>query len=280
MTSLVDLWCGVRRNPWKTLQHIFTSFSVILTVARGITYFIPAVKIEGWFSLSAAVFASICYGLKKAWKPSRIEIPVAHCNTVIEVIFGDLFKQDGIRAIAVNEFFDSKLGKPVSDKSVHGIFIQTCFGGHPESFDKQVDEQLRDIEAEEVVKVEGKSRCYPIGSTALITVNQDRYLAFAFAKTDPKTCKAYSDVTLMWVSLHKLWQRVRIESGGYPVSLPLVGSGLSGIGLPTRNLLDLMILSAITETKEKEVTQKIRIVLHRGRFDELDLRDVRQHWKE
>jgi hypothetical protein len=280
MTSLVDLWCGICRRPWKTLQYIFTGFSVILTLARGITYFIPAIKIEGWLSLSAAVVISIGFGLRKVWKPSRIEIPVAHCNTVIEVIFGDLFKQDGIRAIAVNEFFDSKLGKPVSDKSVHGIFIQTCFGGHPESFDKQVDEQLKNVNGEDVVKVEGKSKRYPIGSTALITVNQDRYIAFAFAKTDPNTCKAFSDVALMWVSLHNLWQRVRIESGGYPVNLPLVGSGLSGIGLPTRNLLDLMILSAITETKKKEVTQRIRIVLHRGRFDDLDLRDVRQHWKE
>ncbi len=131
-----------------------------------------------------------------------------------------------------------------------------------------------------VEKVDGKSKCYPIGSTALITVNQDRYMAFAFAKTEPNTCKAYSDVTLMWVALHKLWGRVRIESGGYAVNLPLVGGGLSGLGLPTRDLLNLIILSAITETKAREVTKRIRIVLHRDRFDHLDLRDVKQFWKE
>jgi hypothetical protein len=85
---------------------------------------------------------------------------------------------------------------------------------------------------------------------------------------------------MMWVALNDLWQRVRIESGGYAVNLALVGSGLSGLGLPTRDLLNLIILSAITETKAKEVTQRIRIVLHRSRFDDLDLRDVKQHWKE
>jgi hypothetical protein len=280
MMSLVDLWRGIYRHPWKTAQYIFTSFSVIFTLVKAITYFIPAIKFEGPIVLATAIVISIVFGLRKVWKPSRIEIPIAHCNTIIEVIFGDLFKQDGIRAIAVNEFFDSKLGKPVSDKSIHGIFIQKCFGGHPEPFDKQVDEQLTKIESQEVEKIEGKSKCYPIGTTALLSVNQDRYLAFAFAKTDPKTCKASSDVTLMWVALHRLWQRVRIESGGYPVNLPLVGSGLSGIGLPTRTLLDLIILSAITETKEKEVTQRIRIVLHRDRFDAIDLRDIRRHWKE
>lgn len=105
-------------------------------------------------------------------------------------------------------------------------------------------------------------------------------MVFAFAKADPDTCKADSDVTMMWKALHKLWQRLRNESGGYPVNLALVGSGLSGLGLPTRDLLNLIILSAITETKAKEVTQRIRIVLHRDRFDDLDLREVKQYWRE
>ena len=280
MRSLADLWRGVSRHPWKTAGNIFTSFSVLFTLAKALNFFIPAIKFEGPFALAVAVVISIGFGLKKVWKPSRIEIPIANCNTTIEVVFGDLFEQDGIRVVAVGEFFDSKLGKPVSDKSVHGLFLQKCFGGYPEPFDKQIDEQLKNREFSEVAKVEGKSRRYAIGTTALIAVNQDRYIAFAFARTDPDTCKAYSDVTTMWVALHELWQRVRVESGGHAVNLPLVGSGLSGLGLPSRDLLNLIILSAITETKSKEVTQRIRIVLHRGRFDDLDLRDVKQHWKE
>ncbi len=279
MRSLTDLWHGIYSHPWKTLQYTFASFSVIFTLVRGITHFIPAFKIEGTFPFALAVGISLVYGLGKAWKPSRIELPVANCNTVIEVIFGDLFTQSGIRVIAVSEYFDSKLGKPVSDKSVHGMFLQKCFGGHPEPFDKQVDEQLKDITSCEVGKVEGKSRRYPIGSTVLITVNQDRYLAFASAKADPKTCKVYADVGMMWGALHALWQRARVESSGDAVNLPLVGSGLAGLGLPPRDLLNLIILSAITETKVKEVTQRIRIVLHRSRFDELDLSDIIKHWK-
>jgi hypothetical protein len=84
----------------------------------------------------------------------------------------------------------------------------------------------------------------------------------------------------MWNALNDLWKRVRIESGGHPVNLPLVGSGLSGLGLPTRDLLNLIILSAITETKAREITQRIRVVLHRSRFEDLDLRDVKQFWRE
>ena len=193
------------------------------------------------------------------------------------MLFGDLFEQNGIRAIAVNEFFDSKIGKPVSDKSLHGMFLQKCFGGHPEPFDKQVDEQLKEIIGDEVEKIDGKTKSFPIGTTAIINANQDRYLVFALSKTNPNTCKADSNVSMMWDALHELWQRTRIESGGHDLNLPLIGSGLSGLGLPTRDLLNLIILSAITETKAKEITQRIRVILHRDRFDDLDLRDLKKH---
>lgn len=278
MKHLGDLWLGISSRPWKLAEYTFAGFCVVLTILRGITYFFPVIKFEGVRSLAVALVIGIIYGLKTAWKPSQIEMPVANCDTVIEILFGDLFTQDGIRVIAVSEFFDSKLGMPVSNKSLHGIFLQKCFGGHPETFDKQVDEQLKNIKGREVEKSEGKSKCYPIGSTALITVNQDRYLAFALTKADPKTCKVFSNVTMMWEALDALWQRARIESNGDAVNLPLIGSGLAGLNLPTRDLLDLLILSAITETKIKQVTQRIRIVLHRDRFGDLNLSDVKAHW--
>src|SRR5712664_816070 len=160
MRAFYDLWRGIWRHPWKTTQHIFTSFSVIFTLVKAITHFIPAIKIEGRFALVSAITVSVIYGLWKVWKPSRVEIPVANCNTVIEVVYGDLFAQEGIRAIAVSEFFDSKSGKPVSSKSVHGMFLNKCFPGGPESFDRQVDEQLKGIACEEIPeKVEGKTKC-------------------------------------------------------------------------------------------------------------------------
>jgi len=280
MKSINDLLNGIFRRPLKTGGYVFTAFSVIFTLIKAITHFAPTIKIEGPIALAIVTVVSICFGLKKVWKPSKIEVHIANSNTVIEVLFGDLFEQSGIRVIAVNEYFDSKIGKPVSDKSLHGIFLQKCFGGHPEPFDKQVDAQLKEIVSSDCAKSDGKTKIYPIGSSALIDVNDDRYLVFAFAKTNPETCKAYSDVTMMWVALHELWQRARIESGGHEINLPLVGSGLSGLGLPTRDLLNLIILSAITETKSKEVTQKIRVILHRDRFEDLDLRDVKKHWEE
>lgn len=281
MNSIRDLWRGLVRSPVKAFGYAFSSFSMIFTVIKALNHFVPQVKIEGTVTFAAVVVTSVVVGMKKVWKPSKIDICVANCATKIEIVFGDLFTQEGIRAVAVNEFFDSKLGKPVSDRSLHGMLIQKCFGGHPEPFDKQITEQLVNVVATMVPeKIEGKNQRYDIGTTAMLEANSDRYLVFALSHSDPQTCKASADVTMMWNALNKLWERARIECGGHSLNLPLVGSGLSGLGLPTRDLLNLLILSAITVTKASEITTKIRIVLHRDRFNDLDLRDVKKHWEE
>jgi hypothetical protein len=277
--SLNDLGFNIRKHPWKTVTYIFTCFSVIFTIVKATNQFIPKVEISGPIPLAAALLISVGWGLKKIWKPSKTAINVANCNTCIEVLFGDIFEQDGIRAIAVTEFFDTKLGRSVSDKSLHGAFLKRCFGGYQDAIDKQLEEQLKDVESSTVPKEDGKNQCYPIGTTTVIKVNDDRYLLFALAKADPTTCKAFSDVELMWRALHRLWARARVECGGHPVNLPLVGSGLSGLSLPTRDLLNLIVLSAIAETKVNEITQTIRIILRRDRFEDIDLREVKQHWE-
>src|SRR5439155_23883344 len=161
-----------------------------------------------------------------------------------------------------------------------GIFLNKCFGGYPQPFDNQVHANLKDIPPLETVeRGDGKLKRYPIGSTAVLTADKDRYIAVALTRTDVSTSKVSADVRMMWIALHNLWQRARIECGGAPLNVPLIGSGLAGLGLPTRDLLNLIILSAITETKEKLITNVIRIVLNRDRYDELDLRDVKQHWE-
>jgi hypothetical protein len=121
----------------------------MFTLVKAITHFFPSIKIEGLPFLIAITCISVGFALKKVWKPSKIKIKTAQSDTIIEVLFGDLFVQSGIRIIAVNEFFDSKIGNPVSDKSLHGIFLQKCFGGSHLPFDQQVDEQLKGLDGEE-----------------------------------------------------------------------------------------------------------------------------------
>lgn len=269
---------GIKHHPWRAFTYFFASFSVLWTLIEGFTYFISSLDLRGPASLITVTMIGIFYAALMIRRPSKIQISIRHTNTKLEVVFGDLFKEDGFRAIAVNEFFDSELGLPVSEKSLHGILISKCFSGHRQAFDQIVEKELEGVLAENIPRAQGKTRKYPIGATAEIQVNTDRYLCFALCKTDITTCKAYSDIATLWQALQGLWQKARIVLGGTSLILPLVGSALAGIGLPARELLDLIILSAITETKRKEITTCIRIVLTPDRFDSVDLMEVQKYW--
>ena len=248
MQSLKDLWRGIKRHPWKTLGYVFTAFSGLFTVVKGINQFFPGVQIEGAYAFAVVILVSICFGLKKVWKPSKIKIKVANSDTTIEVLFGDLFAQDGIRAIAVNEFFDSALGKPVSEKSLHGYFLNKCFGGYPQPFDKQVDEQLANEPCEETPRSEGKTKKYKIGTTAMLNAEKDRYLVFALTHTDVTNCMASADVTMMWIALHHVWQRARAECGGTALNLPLIGVFVALLRLPMSLISALVALLCVVGT--------------------------------
>lgn len=270
---------GIRHNPLRAFIYWFASFSVLWTLIEGFIYFMPSLNLQGPASLVVVAVIGIIYTAATIRRPSKIEIPIHHTNTQIEIKFGDIFEEDGYRVIAVSEFFESEIGIPVSAKSLHGIFLSKCFGGHNQTFDQIIDKELEESPSENVSKLQGKTRKYPIGTTATVSVNNDHYLCFALTKTEIDSCKVNSDVQILWKALSGLWHKARISLGGSALVLPLVGSGLSGIGLPTRDLLNLIILSVITETKRKQITTCVRIILTVDLYDKIDLKEVKRHWR-
>ena len=271
----------LRDHPFRSVGHSFVAYCVLWTLIESSYYLLSLTKKNSSCLFAIMVLVSITWGLIQSWRLSKITINVRTTNTKIEVLFGDLFEQPGLRAIAVTEYFETEIGTPVSKESLHGTFLSRFFEGRIEDLDLELEKQLGKITPAKIdaKKVKGKTTDYPIGATALIYVGNDKYIVFALAKADPETCKAYAGIAEMWSAMHGLWKRARDEAGGLPLNVPLIGSGLSGIGLPERELLNLIILSAITETKMQQITQRIRIVLHPKGFNEIDLREVKTYWE-
>jgi len=273
------LWTSLRQHPIALIGHAFVAFSVLWTTTETLSHFFSweALKEVAWFI--AMIVASVSFSIYKIWRPSRVVIALPMTNVSIELAFGDIFAQDGVAAIPVNEFFDSEIGLLVSAKSLHGIFLQQCFGGHGDAFDRQLADKLPIVSAKAVQRQGGKTQRFPIGTSAAIEASGRHYLAFAFTQTDIANCKARADVPQMFMALTGLWRVARAELGGDTLNLPLVGSGLSGVGLPARDLVNVIILSFIDETKRQIVTHKMRIILTWDRLSEVDLREVKRFWE-
>ncbi|MCP4937310.1 MAG: hypothetical protein GY927_24655 [bacterium] len=148
-------------------------------------------------------------------------------------------------------------------------------------------EQLRpDIRWVQIFQVDEEvpltERLYPLGTTALVESNSDKFLLFAITWTELRgyipddNCNA----TKMWIALEKFWHETRKSALGQDINIPLVGSGITGINFDPLHILQLNLLAlhnAIIE-KGKITTGKIRIILYPPAHSGIDLDLVNTFW--
>jgi hypothetical protein len=224
------------------------------------------------------ITTSVVVGVRVGVRPRSTELSIGSSDTVVSITVGDLMTTPGARVIPVNDFFDCDLGRHVSPRSLHGQFLVQCFPNRGEDFCAAVDAALdRDL-AMVVDRESGRSLRYPIGTVARIDVGEDCYLLVALTHTEVHTLKASATTFDLWRALDGLWERARYLANGREVVVPLVGSGLSGIGLPVGQLLELLLISLVEATKDRKVSDRVVVVLTEQHLELIDLREVHENW--
>ena len=253
----------------------FAAYGALWTIIESASAFEDKLKPTGAVAYGVLILLSVAVGIWRTWPARRIEIRIPTSDSSIAVEFGNILSKTGCIAIQVNEFFDSLLGEHVSPNSLHGQFIRDVLGGQSASFDSLIASALAGVPYEDVTRPNGNSKRYRIGTTASVDVNSKRFLLFAFAKTDIATLKASATVHEFWDALAGLWEAVRVRSNGNPVFVPLLGAGLSGVGLPERQLLELLILSFVYHTKKNKIAKQVTVVLHPSLRRIVDLKSIK-----
>jgi hypothetical protein len=269
---------GFKRHWQRFLVSVFLAFSAFWTIIESAAQFFPQLPAKGWQAYLILIGISVVIGLVRIYQPKKISIKINTSDTTLNIYYGDIFEAKGYTAIAVNEFFDSRLGDPVSVNSLHGQVIKRFFGGHPEAFDSAVSRSLEGCDFEEVDRPIGNAKKYPIGSTACVSANEHKFLLFALSHTDVATFKASADLATMIKSMHGLFEKSRNSTGGEKLTLSLIGGGISGVGLPATQLLQLIVLTIIDETKKRQICKQIDLVLHESRYKEIDLETIKRQW--
>lgn len=198
----------------------------------------------------------------------------------MEIKFGNIFDSGAVVVIPVNEFFDGELGDHVSENSLHGQFIKGVLGGQSQSFYDLTSDALAGVKPKEkgVARSSGQCDRYTIGTVARVDVASGRYLLAALSHTDVLSLKASASLHDLWMCLAGVWNGVRDHSSGRPVSIPLIGSGLSGVGLHPRHLLDFLVTSFFYHNKERTVVERVTIVLSNHLARDLDLKSIKERW--
>lgn len=242
--------------------------------------FLPSLKPEGVGWYGAFLILSAIGGVWRAWPPKRIELDMPGSGSSFALEYGDIFSGKGVVVVPVNEYFDGKLGDHVSEESLHGQFIQEVLGGQEDIFFGLTDKALADIDPEEPAVARPSGRCdrYSIGTVARVDYGSRRYLLTALSHTDMGSLKAHASIHDLWKCLAGIWNGIRQYSGGKPTRVPLVGSGLSGVGLPPSKLSEIIVLSFLYHTKENKVADSVTLVLPTHLARRVDLKAIRRSW--
>jgi Domain of unknown function (DUF6430) len=278
---------GVRQKPLKTLTSIFIAYAAIWTVLEPlISIVLPVGKyFSGELKFFILVAVSSLIGLYKT--AVHKDLSIKYGNALIKVVFGDLFSFDGIKAIPVSRYFFEVEVVPTSLQSkIIQFFVQSQEGSKGFDFYEQsLSSALEREPCQENYRsaTQRNEKYYPLGSTAFLKLNGKDFVLFSLTETEligyipNDNC----DISKMWASLEVFWPKIRVQSRGRSINIPLIGSGVTGIRLSPNRILELNLLAIINAIDEggKITTEEIRIVLHPKYMETIILDDFQSLWR-
>ena len=234
-------------------------------------------KARIWCGVALLVASAIGYLLTWKWADNLNHISVDIEGSTVDIKVGDIFAQEGLKAIAFNEFFDTQVDdRIISGTSINGVLITKhvpdlgVLNDHIDSYGFDPDA----IEEDHVDRKEGRRTRYRLGT---ICVYQD-FLLTAFSKFD-STNKASLTMAEYLEFLIAFWDRVNRVYSQRSVSTTIFGSGITRIkghrDISDEDLLKIMLWTFRISEMRFKYPAKLTIVIHEDKIDRINLLDIK-----
>lgn len=238
MTTKVHFFDKVVREFY---YKIITAISVVFSLIFIFVEIPKECKIFAGFVFLGVLV--LVYILSWIYANNRTNIKLNIDGSDVNVLSGDLFKQEGLKVIPFNEYFDTKVDNVIiAEKSLNGQYIKN-YCEDIDLLDNAIKEEhhLKEYINKSNVKRNGKTIKYKLGSSILI----DEYVLVAFSKFD-KDDKAYLTIHDYLQFLVFFWNEINRIYAQRPVSVPIFGSGITRFkggfeDIDDNELLNIMI---------------------------------------
>ena len=227
------------------------------------------------------VFLSVIYIFLwiRANRLRQIDIRIGITTVVIKS--GDIFKEDGLKAIAFNEYFDTRVDdKIIAKKSLNGQFILN----HIDDVDKlnsdiESDDDLKNsIVEKEVKRKQGKMTQYKLGSSILIN---DEYILTAFSRFN-KNNQAELTIQEYVNFLLTFWNEINRLYAQRTVSVPVFGAGITRFrngfeDIDINELLQIMVWTFKVSKIKFTYPAKLQIIIHEDLLKKVNLYELKEN---
>lgn len=229
----------------------------------------------GWVFIGVLV---VIYLLIWVWsnRLNKIDINIEGSEVTIKV--GDIFLEQGLKAIAFNEYFDTLVdNKIIAESSLNGIFINNYLDVSVSELDHYIDDytfEKSEILESNTERNSGKKVRYQIGTVCVYK----SFLLAAFTKFDESN-KATITMPEYLEFLINFWDKVNNVYAQQSVSTPIFGSGITRIKghktISDEDLLKIMLWTFRISEMRFKYPAKLTIVIHKDKIEKINLLDIK-----
>lgn len=242
-----------------------TTFSIVLPFIReDEDQKISLIVLIALLIISYAIIV-ICANLKK-----KVQLKIR--NTKIIIKEGDLFQEQGLKVIPVNEFFDVDIENGIIDpNTLHGQYIKNRSNKHPEELYKDIVTVLksRNLKTVDQQRLSGKQTKYKLGT---IYNDHQGFLLLAYSTFDgDNRARLHNDDIVQCYT--NMWNEIDIVRGTNSIAFPVLGAG--GIVRFDKNytpqqLIELMLWSYRISGIQLSRNATLTIVVHKSIVHDVD----------
>lgn len=198
-------------------------------------------------------------------------------TSTFEIKIGDIFKEDVLKVINFNEYFDTQVdNRVIAENSLNGVFINNHVADVKE-LDSHITKELKDIRGElNKKRKKGKPIKYPLGTI----VEYNGFLLTSFTKFDDDN-KANLDLKEYLLFLMNFWDNLTKVYAGRSVAITLFGSSSltqfnDANNISDQDLIEIIIWTfKVSKIKFKYPT-KITLVLTDDLMKKINLYEVKE----
>ena len=272
----------VRWNDKKLLKSTFSFLMMEGSILGIIAIFINESIIEHSTVVISIIFALMFiyhfFHLHHVNHMKKISLKIK--TSTFEIKVGDIFKEDVLKVINFNEYFDTQVdNRLIAEKTLNGKFI-TNYVSDLNALNSHIEKELEGIKGcLNKTRKKGKKIRYPLGTI----VEYKSYLLTAFTKFNADN-KANLDLKEYLLFLMNFWDNLIKVYAGRSVSITLFGSSNltqfnDANNISDQDLIEIIIWTfKVSKIKFKYPT-KITLVLTDDLMKKVNLYEVKEMYE-
>ena len=246
------------------------TYWVVSPIIQWIEFLWPeTVRTYFWLVLIVALLM----GLGRGWPKRSVKSKISGTDAVIEIKVCDMFDQKSVYVVSSNATFDTGIEDgTISTHSIQGQYTKRFCDSIPD-LNQQLDDSLAEVKSNEISEQEkpyGKRKEYPLGTVAKVTCKGKCAYFVALACLD-KNGVANATTEQILGALPTLWEYVRSRGNLEPITMPIIGSGLSGTTATREELIREISKSFIAAARKGRFCEHFTIAISPEDFRKKDI---------